>query len=100
MGEIGVEVFVWEYGVWGMPRAMRVQYEGTRYHVMNRGNYRGDVFGTRGAMEGLLAAGLRREGKRVEELRKQGGVSVVWLAERVQTGKARSLKSIFFAYGE
>lgn len=27
-----------------MPRAARVQYEGARYHIINRGNYRKDLF--------------------------------------------------------
>ena len=27
-----------------MPRSARVQYEGARYHVINRGNYRTDLF--------------------------------------------------------
>ena len=27
-----------------MPRTARVQYEGTRYHIINRGNYRKDLF--------------------------------------------------------
>ena len=27
-----------------MPRAARVQYEDARYHILNRGNYRKDLF--------------------------------------------------------
>jgi REP element-mobilizing transposase RayT len=29
-----------------MPRSARVQYEGARYHIINRGNYRKDLFRT------------------------------------------------------
>jgi REP element-mobilizing transposase RayT len=32
-----------------MPRRIRVEYEGALYHVINRGNYRRDVFATAGA---------------------------------------------------
>ena len=39
-----------------MARCVRIQYEGTRYHVINRGNYRRDVFGTVGAAPAFLAA--------------------------------------------
>ena len=27
-----------------MPRQVRIEYEGARYHVINRGNYRKDLF--------------------------------------------------------
>lgn len=33
----------------GMARKLRIEYEGARYHVISRGNYRSDVFGTVGA---------------------------------------------------
>ncbi len=39
-----------------MARRVRSQYEGARYHVINRGNYRRDVFGTVGAAQAFLAA--------------------------------------------
>lgn len=32
-----------------MARKLRLEYPGACYHVINRGNYRGDVFGTEGA---------------------------------------------------
>ncbi len=32
-----------------MARKLRIQYEGALYHVINRGNYRRDVFETAGA---------------------------------------------------
>ena len=37
-----------------MPRQRRIEYEGGIYHVINRGNYRSDVFGTDGAKAALL----------------------------------------------
>jgi len=39
-----------------MARRVRIQYEGARYHVINHGNYRRDVFGTVGAAQAFLAA--------------------------------------------
>jgi putative transposase len=32
-----------------MPRKLRLEYPGAIYHVINRGNYRGHIFGTEGA---------------------------------------------------
>ncbi len=32
-----------------MPRRLRLEFPGAAYHVINRGNYRGDVFATEGA---------------------------------------------------
>ena len=37
-----------------MPSKVRIQFEGARYHVINRGNYRGDVFVTQEAAESFL----------------------------------------------
>jgi len=37
-----------------MPSKIRIEREGARYHVINRGNYRGDVFVARGAPESFL----------------------------------------------
>jgi REP element-mobilizing transposase RayT len=37
-------------------RKLRVQYEGALYHVVNRGNYRRDVFGTVGAAQAFVRA--------------------------------------------
>jgi hypothetical protein len=34
-----------------MARKLRIEYEGARYHVINRGNYRRDIFETEGAKE-------------------------------------------------
>ena len=34
-----------------MARKLRIEYEGARYHVINRGNYLADVFETDGAKE-------------------------------------------------
>lgn len=34
-----------------MARKLRIEYEGAMYHVINRGNYRSNVFGTDGAKE-------------------------------------------------
>ena len=33
----------------GMPRKLRLEFAGACYHVINRGNYRADVFKTEGA---------------------------------------------------
>lgn len=38
-----------------MARKLRIQYEGAIYHVINRGNYRWDVFGTVGAAQAFEA---------------------------------------------
>jgi REP-associated tyrosine transposase len=32
-----------------MPRKLRLEFPGARYHVINRGNYRSDIFGAEGA---------------------------------------------------
>ena len=37
-----------------MPSKMRIEYEGACYHVINRGNYRSDVFATQGAAESFM----------------------------------------------
>jgi putative transposase len=34
-----------------MPRSLRIEYPGAVYHVLNRGNYRSDVFGVEGSKE-------------------------------------------------
>ncbi len=39
-----------------MARKLRIEFEGALYHVINRGNYRRDVFATRGACEAFLRA--------------------------------------------
>jgi len=39
-----------------MARKLRIQYEGALYHVINRGNYRRDLFETTGAAEAFLSA--------------------------------------------
>jgi putative transposase len=41
-----------------MARKLRIQYEGALYHVINRGNYRRDVFGTVGAAQAFEQAVL------------------------------------------
>jgi REP element-mobilizing transposase RayT len=33
----------------GMPRKLRLEFPGACYHVLNRGNYRADIFQTEGA---------------------------------------------------
>lgn len=38
----------------GMARKLRIQYPGAIYHVINRGNYRRDVFESAGAAEAFL----------------------------------------------
>ena len=35
----------------GMPRKVRLEYAGACYHVINRGNYRRDLFGEKGALD-------------------------------------------------
>lgn len=37
-----------------MPRSARVQYAGARYHVINRGNYRKDLFQAQGTAESFI----------------------------------------------
>ena len=39
-----------------MPRKLRIEYEGALYHVLNRGNFRRDVFETAGAAQAFLSA--------------------------------------------
>ncbi|MGH7955698.1 MAG: transposase [Opitutaceae bacterium] len=39
-----------------MARKLRIQYEGALYHIINRGNYRRDLFETVGAAQSFLAA--------------------------------------------
>ena len=39
-----------------MARKLRMEYEGATYHVINRGNYRRDVFGSVGAAQAFLGA--------------------------------------------
>jgi REP element-mobilizing transposase RayT len=34
-----------------MPRRLRIQYPGTLYHIVNRGNYRQNLFATAGAAQ-------------------------------------------------
>ena len=41
-----------------MARKLRIQYKGALYHVINRGNYRRDVFGTVGAAQAFEQAVL------------------------------------------
>jgi putative transposase len=38
-----------------MARRLRIQFEGAVYHVINRGNYRSDVFGCVGAAQAFEA---------------------------------------------
>jgi len=39
-----------------MARTLRIEYEGALYHVINRGNYRRDVFETAGAAQAFVTA--------------------------------------------
>lgn len=39
-----------------MARRLRIQFSGARYHVINRGNLRHDIFATRGAIHSFVAA--------------------------------------------
>jgi len=39
-----------------MPRTIRIQYPGARYHVINRGNYKSDLFASEGAQRAFLKA--------------------------------------------
>ncbi len=39
---------------WSMPRKLRVEYPGACYHVINRGNYRADIFATAGARAAFM----------------------------------------------
>ncbi len=40
---------------WGMARKLRLEYAGACYHVINRGNYRRDLFTGKGAAESFIA---------------------------------------------
>lgn len=42
-------------GFKGMPRKLRLEYAGACYHVINRGNYRRDLFAGRGAAKAFVA---------------------------------------------
>ena len=42
-----------------MARKLRIQYEGAIYHVINRGNYRRDLFESAGAAQAGRANGVR-----------------------------------------
>ena len=48
-----------------MARLARIEYPGAIYHVINRGNYRWDVFGTPGAASTFVAV-LEETVKRYE----------------------------------
>ena len=51
-----------------MARKIRVQYPGALYHVIHRGNYQSDVFGSVGAtkaFENALAQACERHGWRI-----------------------------------
>jgi REP element-mobilizing transposase RayT len=39
-----------------MPRMMRIQYPEVLYHVINRGNYKSDIFASDGARNAFLKA--------------------------------------------
>lgn len=39
-----------------MPRSLRIQYPGAKYHVINRGNYKRDVFAEAGSAQAFVAA--------------------------------------------
>lgn len=47
----------------GMARKLRIEYPGARYHVINRGNYRDDVFASPGAREAFLTCLAQACGK-------------------------------------
>lgn len=51
-----------------MARKLRIEFEGALYHVINRGNYRRDLFASKGTCEALLKAlgeAVRRYGWRL-----------------------------------
>jgi putative transposase len=51
-----------------MARKLRIQYEGALYHVINRGNYRREIFGSAGAaqaFEGALREACAMNGGRL-----------------------------------
>ena len=47
-----------------MARKLRLEYEGAVYHVINRGNYRADIFRDDGAKQAFWLASTRRVKKR------------------------------------
>ena len=44
--------------LWVMPRKLRIEWAGACYHVINRGNYRRDLFAPKGAAEAFQACVL------------------------------------------
>ena len=60
-----------------MPRKLRVEWAGACYHVINRGNYRRDLFAPAGAPEKLQLAAL---------LKATTSVSNGWLTARLAMG--------------
>jgi len=39
-----------------MARKLRIEFEGARYHIINRGNFRSDVFESAGAAQAFMIA--------------------------------------------
>jgi hypothetical protein len=97
-----------------MPRAMRVEYPGVIYHVMDRGNRREDIFVNdvdrqdlvktpaeacekTGWQESDLAGRHRSEPGKLAiaaRLRKETTLSVKWIAARVKIGTTKGAKSV------
>ncbi len=92
-----------------IPRAMRVEYPGAIYHVMDRGDRREDIFvddvdriwaeelARRGWTEADLAARQGSDRGKVAiavRWRSETTLPVKWIAARVQIGTAKGAKSL------
>jgi len=53
---------------WKMARKLRIEFEGAIYHVLNRGNYRRDLFTKAGEAQAFIGA-LREAGSQRGQVR-------------------------------
>lgn len=74
-----------------MARKLRIEYPGALCHVINRGNYRRDLFENIGTARSFEEAVLEVCHK-FRQLRKDG-VPYKWIAEALQMGKASSVRA-------
>jgi hypothetical protein len=66
-----------------MPRALRIEYPGAIYHIMNRGDSDREVGGERIKTSAEARSGQSAMARR---LRKQSTTSMKWIADRLQMG--------------
>jgi hypothetical protein len=83
-----------------MARALRVEYAGGHYHVINRGNYRRNLSVDEGAGEAfertLHEAAKSHPGKAflAAALKRSSAASNRWVAERLNMGQPKSISVI------